>query len=175
MDSEQARGCPCLLVEPCGAMCSCARPFMSGGCRRCARYGSESQRRTAAIRIANVIDAATHGSVNLGLLIRRVTERLAAENPLPKGELTREAVKRWASTFKWEACLGEISADIAERVFEALDDAEEAQSSDSDILGRFVLAFLQESRETENKRRAVRWLNDAQTGTRDGMPRAKRL
>lgn len=49
--------CPCLLIEPCSDMCSCRRPFMSGGCIRCATYGSLEQQTTAARFIANAIAA----------------------------------------------------------------------------------------------------------------------
>ena len=44
--------CPCTLVEPCSPNCSCAQPFMSGGCARCATYGSREQQLYAARSIA---------------------------------------------------------------------------------------------------------------------------
>lgn len=47
-----ARGCPCLYVEPCSDNCSCAYGFMSGGCSRCCRYGSLEQRTSTAHAIA---------------------------------------------------------------------------------------------------------------------------
>ena len=40
--------CPCTLVEPCRSSCSCGHPFLSGGCDRCASYGSAEQRQGAA-------------------------------------------------------------------------------------------------------------------------------
>lgn len=49
---QEADGCPCLLVEPCSYACSCAKPIMSGGCMRCAKYGSMEQRLNAAKRLA---------------------------------------------------------------------------------------------------------------------------
>lgn len=49
---ETTRGCPCELVKPCIENCSCARPYMSAGCQRCARYGSLSQRTEAAKYLA---------------------------------------------------------------------------------------------------------------------------
>lgn len=41
---KQNRGCPCTLTLPCGPQCTCAYPFLSGGCQRCCRYGSDKQR-----------------------------------------------------------------------------------------------------------------------------------
>lgn len=49
---REANGCPCLLVEPCSQGCTCANPVMSGGCMRCARYGSMGQRLEAAKRLS---------------------------------------------------------------------------------------------------------------------------
>ncbi len=46
------KSCPCEFVEPCSKMCSCARPFMSGGCSRCCKYGSVEQQTAAAERLA---------------------------------------------------------------------------------------------------------------------------
>lgn len=50
-------GCPCLVINPCSQQCSCAHPAMSGGCLRCAWYGSLKQREASARRIAAVADA----------------------------------------------------------------------------------------------------------------------
>lgn len=51
---EDRGGCPCLLAEPCSPNCTCASPVMSGGCRRCATYGSLQQRQAAAQRLAGL-------------------------------------------------------------------------------------------------------------------------
>ncbi len=48
---EKENGCPCVLVDPCQHSCTCANPAQSGGCKRCARYGSTSQRVSAAKRL----------------------------------------------------------------------------------------------------------------------------
>lgn len=54
---EEAKGrgsCPCEfleVVEPCNPQCSCRNEVMSGGCRRCARYGSREQRLAMAKRL----------------------------------------------------------------------------------------------------------------------------
>lgn len=56
---EAAGGCPCLVIEPCQSMCTCAHPFHSGGCLRCAQYGSTEQRQAAARRIAIAVDLHT--------------------------------------------------------------------------------------------------------------------
>ena len=45
-------GCPCLYVEPCSPLCSCANPGQSGGCERCCRYGSLEQRTAHAESLA---------------------------------------------------------------------------------------------------------------------------
>jgi hypothetical protein len=44
--------CPCTLTTPCCVQCSCADGYQSGGCRRCATYGSAEQRLAAAQSIA---------------------------------------------------------------------------------------------------------------------------
>ncbi len=50
-------GCPCLYVEPCSTQCTCVNPFMSAGCNRCCRYGSEDQRKSKAEFLAKKIDS----------------------------------------------------------------------------------------------------------------------
>jgi len=51
-----APACPCAtgFVEPCGYACSCKDAYMSGGCRRCCQYGSDEQRKAAAVRLASL-------------------------------------------------------------------------------------------------------------------------
>jgi hypothetical protein len=44
--------CPCEFTDACSKNCSCANPFLSGGCSRCCKYGSEEQRKAAALSIA---------------------------------------------------------------------------------------------------------------------------
>ncbi len=46
--------CPCTLATPCNSSCTCAHPGLSGGCERCATYGSREQRRESAERLASV-------------------------------------------------------------------------------------------------------------------------
>lgn len=48
--------CPCLLIEPCSYACSCAHPYMSGGCQRCVQYGDMNQRIAKAQWIADAIE-----------------------------------------------------------------------------------------------------------------------
>jgi hypothetical protein len=50
--------CPCTLTTPCGPHCTCVEPHSSHGCGRCARYGSEAQRRAVAEILASAIDGA---------------------------------------------------------------------------------------------------------------------
>lgn len=43
--------CPCCYigeVDPCSKSCTCRYPQMSGGCKRCVKYGSYTQRAAAA-------------------------------------------------------------------------------------------------------------------------------
>lgn len=44
--------CPCSLVTPCRPSCSCGNSVLSGGCDRCASYGSFDQQLAAARRLA---------------------------------------------------------------------------------------------------------------------------
>lgn len=44
--------CPCLIAdEPCHEECTCVHTFSSAGCRCCATYGSDEQRKLAAARL----------------------------------------------------------------------------------------------------------------------------
>lgn len=54
-------GCPCRLVTPCSINCSCADPLQSGGCERCAAYGSMEQRRSTAERLAGTPGTLSEG------------------------------------------------------------------------------------------------------------------
>jgi hypothetical protein len=69
-------GCPCTVegIEPCSYACSCAHPFMSGGCQRCAAYGSLEQRQAAARRL--ISSATTRGPWPLDTLIGRALDDL---------------------------------------------------------------------------------------------------
>lgn len=55
---SQKATCACVLAEPCGDDCSCRDPLLSGGCDRCATYGSGLQRLAMAGHIAARLDAA---------------------------------------------------------------------------------------------------------------------
>lgn len=54
---QPSDGCPCTVegIEPCRSTCSCAHPYMSGGCSRCAKYGSLEQRQSHARHIAAAV------------------------------------------------------------------------------------------------------------------------
>lgn len=43
--------CACSLVAPCSGKCTCRWPWLSGGCQRCATYGSRDQQMESASRI----------------------------------------------------------------------------------------------------------------------------
>lgn len=51
-------GCPCTLTTPCSPQCTCRYPMMSAGCSRCCTYGNAWQQQAAAVRLAEIIDAA---------------------------------------------------------------------------------------------------------------------
>lgn len=51
---KERSGCPCTLVAPCSPRCTCADPESSGGCQRCALYGSPEQRQAAAERLVGL-------------------------------------------------------------------------------------------------------------------------
>lgn len=51
--------CPCELIEPCSTACTCSNSIMSGGCQRCCKYGSMSQRIAMAERLAQLSTEAT--------------------------------------------------------------------------------------------------------------------
>lgn len=56
-EMERYDGCPCLLAGACyEGGCSCTQPFLSCGCRRCAKYGSFEQRTNMSKHLATVID-----------------------------------------------------------------------------------------------------------------------
>jgi hypothetical protein len=59
---RQTSGCPCLYVGACSPNCSCVDPYLSGGCQRCAQYGSLEQRQAAARRIADALRSTVAGS-----------------------------------------------------------------------------------------------------------------
>ena len=59
-DSED-RACPCkVLDEPCHPDCTCVNPYMSRGCKYCATYGSEEQRKAKAKYLKNTIENAKY-------------------------------------------------------------------------------------------------------------------
>lgn len=66
-EGERKGGCPCEHVQPCKDTCSCANPIMSGGCMRCATYGSPEQQERAAAIIAETIDTRRDGTIRLVL------------------------------------------------------------------------------------------------------------
>lgn len=41
--STSRKTCPCEFGNPCSSNCTCANQYMSGGCRRCCKYGSKEQ------------------------------------------------------------------------------------------------------------------------------------
>jgi hypothetical protein len=64
-----SQSCPCEYVAPCKPSCTCARPHMSGGCRRCCAYGSDEQRLARARKLVAMEDgfAELMAACSLGL------------------------------------------------------------------------------------------------------------
>ena len=62
LDDARLKSCPCHWIEPCHKTCTCAMPWMSGGCRRCCTFGSDEQKRKRAQRIADYLDAEVKAS-----------------------------------------------------------------------------------------------------------------
>lgn len=52
LEKQQVNGCPCLYTSPCDQQCTCVEGYFSRGCERCARYGSEEQRKLRAEDLA---------------------------------------------------------------------------------------------------------------------------
>lgn len=52
-DAENRTVCACTLAEPCMENCSCACSILSGGCLRCATYGSIDQQKAQAAWISS--------------------------------------------------------------------------------------------------------------------------
>lgn len=55
--------CPCMHTTPCHERCTCVVPFSSSGCRRCCVYGSDDQRKAAAVRLAAQAEVAEAAEV----------------------------------------------------------------------------------------------------------------
>lgn len=51
VENVHRKTCPCEFGNPCSSNCTCANSFMSGGCQRCCKYGSEEQQANAARRL----------------------------------------------------------------------------------------------------------------------------
>ncbi len=61
VEKVENRSCPCLYTTPCNpgmAGCTCVNSISSGGCLRCATYGSLEQRGAKAEYLASIIDHA---------------------------------------------------------------------------------------------------------------------
>lgn len=55
-ETVKRKRCPCEFpeIEPCTKQCTCRTPHYSGGCSRCATYGSYEQQLSAARRLAGI-------------------------------------------------------------------------------------------------------------------------
>lgn len=90
-------GCPCLYVEPCSSACTCANPTMSGGCSRCCRYGSPSQRRAAAEHLVKQELAAEREQAGVSGPYRSQQKRLMNQLGRPPEDTIRDQAARIAT------------------------------------------------------------------------------
>ncbi len=73
--------CPCnYLDEPCHPTCTCVYPYSSSGCSFCCTYGSEEQRKAAALRIATALRQSM-SNLDLDKMERQLIEALEKETP----------------------------------------------------------------------------------------------
>lgn len=70
--------CPCRVIAPCGPNCSCSNGLLSGGCARCASYGSREQQESAARTIADRI--ATRDEWKARALVAEASEETLARD-----------------------------------------------------------------------------------------------
>ena len=75
-------GCPCKHTTPCSDSCTCADGMRSGGCRRCASYGSDEQRKQNAEHLARILDE----HADAVLVPRETLERWATVSELVMGD-----------------------------------------------------------------------------------------
>ncbi len=75
--------CPCKYTTPCNSSCTCANHGLSGGCYRCARYGSKEQKKQMAEHLAEIIDK-THSeqedTKTVEEIAHKTTELLMSDN-----------------------------------------------------------------------------------------------
>lgn len=99
-------GCPCLIIEPCHPQCSCAKPFHSAGCSRCAKHGSLEQRKAKAESIAAALDGARATGTH-----RKLTDAESEEAARMLERLTRAgdpfALDRTIEAFRTPRATGE--------------------------------------------------------------------
>ena len=95
-----ASGCPCTVegIEPCSYACSCANPVMSGGCGRCAKYGSLEQRQTAARRLVALATARKYEQERLAKIADQYPDTLESVGDAGSGKF--KAVSKLAKIFR---------------------------------------------------------------------------
>ncbi len=63
-------GCPCQHTTPCHPRCTCVMPYSSRGCERCCSYGSLTQRKENAERIAMKMNLSAKTMAGTSILLK---------------------------------------------------------------------------------------------------------
>ena len=86
--------CVCTMAEPCQPNCTCAKPYMSHGCLRCCRYGSEEQRKAMAAKLV-----AQEKVYHAGMKVVELLDKNAPQEKITAAlERARALRDVWAST-----------------------------------------------------------------------------
>lgn len=139
-EGDRFSTCPCTLVKPCKANCTCARGLMSGGCLRCATYGSREQQIEAATRLSSTpapVRAPTEDGPGLWFSSNPVTQDLVFhESEAAAKQAAEEAVDDLEEQVAddnylmnengAEGCYGRVIARVAEFRKDVKDDPEKA-------------------------------------------------
>jgi hypothetical protein len=84
--------CPCEFGNPCSSTCSCAISVMSGGCRRCCRYGSKEQQEGMAKALINnesLLKAAVEALKEISLLGGNLSDEALTSRSGPNDAVAR--------------------------------------------------------------------------------------
>lgn len=105
--SRNWRGCPCTVegIEPCRPQCTCVNPVMSGGCSRCASYGSVEQRQAAARRIIASLSERGTLSADDQRVIEKLELNISDAKAFSRTDHFKLELKRDEAIEMWECCI----------------------------------------------------------------------
>lgn len=92
MEKEQRKTCACEFGNPCKSTCTCANPFMSGGCQRCCKYGSKEQQEGMANALARnelLLNAAVKALEEISLLGGNLSDEALTSRTGPNDAVAR--------------------------------------------------------------------------------------